>query len=141
MALHGPATILRADDYATYQQRHAAFARDRKEVPTARGDSITVYANEGRWLADCPYCNAGMTTQQDWPDIRCFGCSGIYATVVWPDAETAKDIEAELLMRPMKFQNWIPGESVAQLARENLDHRLISPFVAEQLAAVAESEG
>jgi hypothetical protein len=34
-------------------------------------------------------------------------------------------IEAILLMRPVENQNWEPGESVAQLARENLEHGCI----------------
>lgn len=131
MGLYGPATVLRTPDYAVYCARHLAFATDRQQLPTKRAGTIAVYANEGRWLADCPYCNAGMISDQAWPDIRCFGCSSIYALVAWP--EQVGDIEAELLVRPITFQNWKTGESLAQLSRENLDHGFESAFLTAQL--------
>lgn len=74
--------------------------------------------NHGRWIVRCPKCpNAELASER----FRCSEC-GAAGRVVWPEDRT--EIERLTLVRPTVNRNWSPGESVALLAAENLEHEV-----------------
>jgi hypothetical protein len=79
---------------------------------------VDAYVNHGRWVVNCPSCPsaalAGVT-------FACSECGFGPAGVQWP--EEAALIEAALRPRPLVNRNWVPGESVTDLVRENEVHR------------------
>lgn len=81
-----------------------------------------VRVNWGQWIWDCsePHCNnaEGMTPGQ--AEVVCSNCGRI-ASVVWPAG--VFEIERVLALRPVpQTRNWYPGETVADLNRENAEH-------------------
>ena len=87
-------------------------------------DQIVAYVNEGRWVADCPYCNGGiaipMKTQHD---AACYDCGRIYKNIDRPSGSELRQAEHELEKRPMnRNRNWNrhSGEKVSNLQQENL---------------------
>lgn len=104
------------------------------------------YLNHGRWVADCPrpYCTnaeafgnvAGFPGGLRSDHFECratldfgngpvpIGGCGLRCGVDWPP--NIADIEALVLARPALItRNWRPGESLADLMRENVEHGLI----------------
>lgn len=85
--------------------------------------SVDAYVNHGRWLWDCPRCNAAQVASDT--DLRAFctdcfnGGDGYYA-VRYPAARAA--IETLLDRRPETARHWTPGETVEQLQAENIAH-------------------
>lgn len=88
----------------------------RRPEPGARG-RVQARVNHGRWIVDCPACPsavlAGVT-------FRCAECGYGPAPVAWP--EEAALIEAALAPRLLENRNWLPGETVFDLERENALH-------------------
>lgn len=124
MRLHGPAHIYGlTDDHSVYSEWHAAkIAKRPGEKVHIRQEELVAYVNEGRLVALCPNCNAGIAVHTDWPDARCFECGAIYYELTLPsDYATIEDV---LLARPRRNQNWAPTESVADIAEENFQHGL-----------------
>ena len=87
------------------------------------------YVNHGRWLVDCPFCGSTQIAAKSDRRFLCAGADGCanaqvggaYIPVVWP--KDADRIEAELLQRPTpNNRNWMPGETVKDLRRENAEH-------------------
>lgn len=78
------------------------------------------YANYGRWVVECHDRAAGelRVGQSEW---RCPLCRTEYH-VIWP-AERRR-IERLLSPRPIANQNWLPGETLADLLAENIEHGL-----------------
>lgn len=127
MKLVGPAGVLGLTTHEAYTQKHAeepslVIKRERAKAGGAKVDEaltvITAYANDGRWVADCPNCNSGISLQREWESACCFGCGVSYKAdqIDWPEEFDA--IEDELMKRPMKNQNWYPHETVADLVTE-----------------------
>jgi hypothetical protein len=95
------------------------------------------YMNWGLWVAECPqaWCN-GVDHYGPGPNtgrigglgertFRCPRC-GHETDAVWPEA--ADDITALLAQRPMvENRNWLLGETVDQLLRENINHGILPP--------------
>lgn len=87
--------------------------------------AIEAYVNWGRWVADCPTpgCNGALIVSHEDPRFYCPYCfndpeAGRFLAVAFPAARAA--IEAELLKRPLLEQrNWRPGETAADLRRQN----------------------
>lgn len=94
------------------------------------------YVNHGRWVADCPFCPgaervwpSGQLQRNDDVDypfgitrsgLHC-GFTGRTCPVVFP--EQAPAIDAVLTKRPVEAtRNWRPGETVADLTAENVEH-------------------
>ena len=79
---------------------------------------LDAYVNHGRWVVDCPA--AGCAGAELASDVRPFVCAscgeGPYQTR-FPTERAA--IEAALESRPVEAQNWLPGETVADLEAEN----------------------
>lgn len=94
--------------------------------------------NWGRWIASCPD-SACPNAEHYGPDPYAntaphigglkddrFDCSFCKRTfgVEWPQERT--EIEVELQLRPVpSTRNWIPGEPVAHLTAENIEHGLV----------------
>lgn len=91
----------------------------------AQSGAAYAEANWGRWVARCPsrYCRSAMQLQRWQPVFRCAEC-GTGADVVWPSF--AEDAELLLMMRPdPTTRNWVPGEDLHDLLRENLEHGIV----------------
>ena len=111
---------------------YRAWVQARPQAPEGVGAKVdpiappvVAYINEGRWVADCPDCNAGMMLLPGAPFLcgLCFNVRiGSYSRlVVWP--ANPAEIEAVLLLRPMAInRNWRPGETVWTLLAENVEH-------------------
>lgn len=73
------------------------------------------------WLVDCE-CGAGNAIDPDHVPVvaHCFGCGAIHRRIAMPPIEIRQAIALALLARTKpKFRSWSPGETVADLAREN----------------------
>lgn len=94
-------------------------------IPQARavGGDLPAYVNHGRWVVNCPSCPSAQNASFDDPWFWCPTCGsgGMWHKVTFPKQRTA--IEVLLEKRPdITTRNWLPGESVADLRRENTDH-------------------
>lgn len=92
-------------------------------------ERAVAYVNHGRWMIDCPFgCGAAQEADPDWPLTLCVHCwnepvGGAWIRVEWPSPKTAEKIERMLVVRPDETtRNWRPGETVAMLGQENVDH-------------------
>jgi hypothetical protein len=105
------------------------------EVATRGPLTVTVYANHGRWKADCPrpYCgnaeafgldmlgNPGGLTVSSFRCREEYGGCGLRCAALWPT--NRRDIEWVLMQREMpSTRNWIPGEQILDLMQENIAH-------------------
>lgn len=105
-------------------------ARIRKLVPLTNeldssGPPLLVRVNHGRWIVDCPFCTSAQLASLTDPRFLCAECGNVNADgkwlpIVWPAG--AEVLEAALAIRPTENRNWSPGESVADLHRENTEH-------------------
>jgi hypothetical protein len=93
------------------------------------------YANQGRWVADCPrpHCGSAVRLVPWQPSVHCIECHA-EAPCEWP--EDAEDIAAVLAARGNPhWMNWFPadhplalksgcphGQSVADLLAEDGEH-------------------
>ncbi len=80
------------------------------------------YLDPGQWVADCPDPDcAGAELARDL--FVCSNCKRT-AKVEWPDDRTL--IDAATAVRPVpETRNWVPGETLDDLHRENLMHGVI----------------
>lgn len=83
------------------------------------GDPTVATVNHGRWVADCPTCLAAQVVDPADPRFWCPLCQPAgWRPITFPDDVHA--IADLLLQRPApQTRNWIPGESLDQLAAEN----------------------
>jgi hypothetical protein len=87
--------------------------------------SVVAYVNEGRWIAECPNgCGFAIVASEADPVFWCADCGGdAWQRVLFPRRKRA--IERALLKRPAmhpfyaSHRNWLPGETVEALEREN----------------------
>ena len=98
-----------------------------RQVPTTVSDqSVSAQVNDSRWLAQCPNCNGAQVVSKADPRFFCVDClnvhvGGAWLRVTWPHDPAA--IEAALELRPVPHTRaWKPGESIADLERENTAH-------------------
>ena len=97
-------------------------------LPDGVDEDHTAYAfvNRGRWLVSCPWCPSAQNASRQDHRFFCVECShrangGRWIRVVWP-ANTA-DIELLLGQRiDPRNRNWTPGETLAGLIAENMEH-------------------
>lgn len=96
---------------------------------TVNTQTTFAYVNHGRWLVDCPFCRSTQLAAKTDPRFLCAGAAGCgnaqvggaYVNVVWP--KDTDRIEAELVKRATPLnRNWMPGETVKDLQRENAEH-------------------
>ena len=96
----------------------------RSPVPSGEAPAPILKAevNHGRWIVRCPFCAGAEAADPDSPRFYCLTCfnepvGNRFLAVQWPQNKEA--IESELNKRPAEgSQNWLPHESVADLARE-----------------------
>lgn len=95
-------------------------------MPTKISNKMVALAeiNHGRFIANCPFCSGAEKVYPDDPIFFCAHClmqkvEGQYIKVIFPDAKRMAQIEEILSKRMPQNQNWHPGESLAQLKREN----------------------
>ncbi len=84
------------------------------------------YHNWGRWVADCadPYCANAEEPAPGDTTMVCSWC-GQRSWLVWPDRADVDRIERLLSLRPVpSTRNWTPGETMGDLAAENIAHGL-----------------
>lgn len=119
-------------DYLTY----LAINRAKSGLPPAsgyyprmpaKGLPIQARVDLGRWLVSCEACGAGVCIEPDTPVYMCPKCdrSGVWRRVVMPSER--EKIEEVLLMRPgFRDANlnrfWFPGETLLELATDNVFH-------------------
>lgn len=96
-----------------------------------------VELNHGRWIARCPDCPSAMRVANVWngsggrlvkPDrmtsFLCGGCGNVLRKgrslpLVWP--RTWQAIEMAVAGRLPANRNWLPGESLSDLKRQNAE--------------------
>lgn len=84
--------------------------------------SVHAEANHGRWIVVCPDCSGAQYACPDDPRFMCNNCAnvviaGLWRRVIWP--KEREMIDTLLRRRPEKNRNWSPGETLADLRREN----------------------
>jgi hypothetical protein len=89
---------------------------------TAPLPPLKVYANQGRWIAECPDCAGAQLASPLDLRFMCVCCAnftiqGMWWPIVWPTNRSA--IEAALVGRRPENQNWAWGESIADLVVAN----------------------
>lgn len=90
-----------------------------------------MYANRGRWVADCFYCDQAAQLGRFDAGFICADCRRPVAAV-WPSEDMVHGIERLLLMRPSpKNQNWLPHETLHDLLAENAEHGVLALDAAE----------
>lgn len=92
---------------------------------TVQGTDLPVRVNHGRWVVDCPVCLSAQLASFTDPRFLCVTCGNVnvdgkWFRLAWP--ANAAAIEAALVIRPTENRNWSPGETVADLRRENTEH-------------------
>lgn len=112
------ARLIKAGIYLSLAPRHNRIPIFRDEEP------LKAYVNHGRWVVKCECGGA----EKAWEEgkFMCLSCLNSshkhkYRVSVFP--ESRKTIEAILCRRPLMNRNWFPGETVAQLQKENKDHQ------------------
>lgn len=109
------------------------------------------YASFGRWVAMCPRgcMNAERFGMQEATPGKPGGltdefflCSecGITCRAVWPS--NVREIESLLNLRPLPInRNWLPGETLADLHVENLEHGIFDPRMLDPAVVDATPDG
>jgi hypothetical protein len=81
---------------------------------------VYAYVNHGRWIVHC-VCNGAELL--DGKTMLCGSC-GMTSPVKLPGPKTREKIEAALARRPVLYQNWVPGETPAELWAQNIEQGL-----------------
>lgn len=107
--------------------KFAQKMRQRGTPVRASDEVLVARVDHGRWLADCPACNAGIALTPGVAEAFCFGagCAHHFTNIVWPSDEAIDEIERTLRARPkVPTRNWWPTETVHALRAENRAHGL-----------------
>lgn len=118
-----------------HSQRFPNSVRD--ATPPAEGVSTaakaTAIVSGGVWVARCPLkdchgCEIVSFTRGTFFCCECRNAAWKHQPiqVVVPDDATRAKIEAALVVRPVPAtRNWVPPETVADLAAENVEHGIV----------------
>lgn len=88
-------------------------------APWDADEPIAAYVNHGRWVVAC-VCRTGLAASREWGLACCPHCGARWRAAFPADAD---EIERALLARPLReTQNWSPGETLADIERENAVH-------------------
>lgn len=96
-------------------------------LPQGIADSPKAYVmvNGGRWIVPCPFCASAEYASKQDHRFFCTDCGNIdvggqWLHVIWP--ENWQAIEQALFRRPkMVYRNWLQGESLDDLAQQDLE--------------------
>ena len=110
------------DDVERFWQQHL---EQQKLQPFDTGVTVIAYVSDGRWVADCVRCRAGVACWPQNPRACCLACGSTY-DVMFPDPPVIAAAEIVLAVRPDGAVNWRPdlGEDVDDLKVENLARAL-----------------
>lgn len=112
------------EDLTVAQMNQAFLAFIRRTVANvtdARATELTCYVNHGRWVADCPNCNAGIAAWPKNPLLYCAECATVYSSK-FPAAQTIARATDALAARSPHNRNWYPQrELTTDLEKENRD--------------------
>lgn len=114
----GPSVVIGVATEAAYRARVSAIARARQTAVAVSGASLVAYVNEGRWVADCPCCHAGISIHPRWSFAACLGCCTTFTAIAIPDEWEAGEVA--LCARPATRQHWRPGETREMLQAETV---------------------
>lgn len=97
-------------------------------LPTGDAETprLSPQVGQGRWFVRCPWCPGATILVEEDPRFFCCDCcnaavGGRYLPVDLPP--DIREIERVLMRRPdVMTRNWLPGETVADLDRENIEH-------------------
>lgn len=97
---------------------------------------IDAYVNHGRWIADCPFCKGAECVTENEKVFYCLSCGneqvgGNFIKVNFPKRVDRYKFEKSLARRPESLRNWIPGETPADIAKENRKNGIAVPEGAE----------
>ena len=101
--------------------------------------TVRAYINEGRWIVECPSeCGGAVIPSLKLRAFMCPNCANLENDGMWYRAIFPPDyrqIENALLRRPnrrgpmfpheARNRNWIPGETLEDLQRENQEHGIV----------------
>ena len=86
-----------------------------------------VYA--GNWIVDCPRCRWAGVLPFGEEAVGCPECE-LFIEVVWPTEQFAAGVARLLDMRPIIYtRNWLPHETLHDLAMENVEHGVFTPMI------------
>ncbi len=93
--------------------------------PDTETEPLKAFVNHGRWLVACPCGGAEYAFEEGW--MMCRSCFNGYMKhkirrVEFPDPAFRANLETLLLNRPLDNRNWTPGETLEQIAQENIAH-------------------
>lgn len=98
------------------------------ETDLAPGAPLHARLYRNQWIVDCPDCRNAEFAFIDEPRFMCSECFNGAVGYLWrvlAFPANRPQIEAILRARPIPHnRNWLPGETVAQLKRENRGHGL-----------------
>ncbi len=101
----------------------------KREIPEVGIDEQTeplkAFVNHGRWLVACPCGGAEYAFTEGW--MMCMSCFNGYLKhkirrVEFPDPDFVAKLDDLLRVRPLDNRNWTPGETLEQIAQENIAH-------------------
>lgn len=115
--------------------------RNRLERPIVPADDVLrAYVSAGRWVADCPFCGAGVALERDWTEGLCFGCGRLYTELDWPGE--ADEIERVLRARPYPGnRTWLRAGNRALDALPEGDRRRLRGETLDDLRAENAARG
>ena len=88
--------------------------------------------NQSRWIADCPaeQCHGSEYVDMDNKIFMCCGCWNSMYDNKWLRVQVPNDrqkLEEVLLLRPVRFRNWFPDETLEDQIKENVKRGLEVP--------------
>ena len=113
--------------------RQMGFGPLPEPTPATIAGRVQARINHGRWMVACAACNSALVIDLMQPVYyMCVECGNAGNGGGWLQVTLPRNwraIEAELLRRPhgrnpadAPTRNWEPGETVADLRRENAEH-------------------
>ena len=125
---------------STYSTMHEFLSMERlgHGPPGSVQGELRAYINHGRWMVECPLqgCEHAVIASMEEPVFFCSACGNVGNDghsfgVVFPRWWRA--LERELIKRPIPMgktrmsastRNWRPGESLNDIKRENIAHKV-----------------
>ena len=120
----------------TFHRRSSTGARTMPRPGVALdAPAAEAFVNHGRWIALCPQGDGGAEyIDPTRPTFFCCECRNVatdHLPIPVRIPANAAEIEEHLLKRPdPKTRNWLVGETVEDLHRENVEHEHVEESAA-----------